>query len=76
MSCKKSNNQNKNFTVNIMLCSKKEQENFKKVSRVLKMIDDYPNMSLTSAIAHCGTTFPTFKRYKEICEKMKISELI
>lgn len=65
-----------NFTVNLCFCSEKEKANFQKVSRVLKMMDDYPNMSLKSAISHCGTTFPTFKRYKEICEKMKISELI
>lgn len=67
---------NKKYNANILLCSKIEQENFEKVSKVFKLLRDYPNMSLTSAIKHCHTTFPTYYKYKDLVEKMKITELI
>ena len=66
----------KNYKANILLCSKIEQENFEKVSKVLKLLSNYPTMSLTSAIRHCHTTFPTYYKYKDLVEKMKITELI
>ena len=64
------------YKANILLCSKIEQENFEKVSKVLKLLSNYPNMSLTSAIRHCHTTFPTYYKYKDLVKKMKITELI
>ena len=64
------------YKANILLCSKIEQENFEKVSKVLKLMSNYPNMSLTSAIRHCHTTFPTYYKYKDLVKKMKITELI
>ena len=66
----------KNYKANILLCSKIEQENFEKVSKVLKLMSNYPSMSLTSAIRHCHTTFPTYYKYKDLVKKMKITELI
>lgn len=66
----------KNYKANILLCSEIEQENFEKVSNVLKLMSKFPNMSLTSAIRHCHTTFPTYYKYKDLVEKMKITELI
>lgn len=76
MSSKKTNNQNKKFTVNIMLCSEIEQKNFNRVQKVVKMMSDYPNMSLTTAIQKCGTTFPTYYKYRDLVNKLKITELI
>lgn len=76
MSSKKSNLKTNNFTVNIMLCSKIEQENFDRVQKVVKLMEDFPNMSLTTAIHRCNTTFPTYYKYKDLVNKLKITELI
>lgn len=73
MTSKESKN---NFNVNIIFCTKQEQENFNKVRKVAKLMEEYPNMSLTSAISHCNTTFPTYQKYKDIINKLKIAELI
>lgn len=76
MSSKKSNNNTKKYNANILLCSKLEQENFDKVANVMKLQSQYPNMSLSSAIKHSHTTFPTYYKYKDLVEKLRISELI
>lgn len=76
MSSKKSNLKNNNFSINIMLCSKIEQENFNRVQKVVKLMEDFPNMSLTTAIKRCNTTFPTYYKYRDLVERLKITELI